>query len=191
MGGYGLLKFDPLGMVDTDFRVPEAKHNRLAVVYGRSDKGRLERVAWATDAFRKKPALLSGGGGLISTAEDYMRLACMLANGGELDGVRILGRRTVKLMAENHIPGLMGLPRVRDGSAFGLGCGYGLGGRVVVEEYAGLFGSAGTYSWDGLAGTSFFVDPREEMTALFLTQITPWPPAMVEQFKTLVYQALV
>jgi CubicO group peptidase (beta-lactamase class C family) len=183
--------FGPLGMTDTGFFAPEEKHGRLAAVYGKNAKGVLERVPWATDAYHAKPLFLSGGGGLVSTAEDYMRFALMLLNGGELDGARILGRRTVKLMTLNHVPQLMDLPAVKSGMAFGLGYGYGLGGRVMLEEYPGLYGSAGTYGWSGMAGTDFFVDHKEGLTALYMTQIIPWPPAMMEQFRTFVYQALV
>lgn len=182
--------FDPLGMSETGFSVPEAKQDRIAVVYGADSRGSLEPVDWACTGYGLDPVFMSGGGGLYSTAPDYLRFAQMLVNGGELDGARILGRRTVNLMATGHIPQLMDLPSIRDGSAFGIGCTYGLGGRVLVTEYEGLSGSPGTYGWDGLAGTTFFVDPAEDLTALFFTQITPWPPALHQQFRTLVYQAL-
>jgi CubicO group peptidase (beta-lactamase class C family) len=183
--------FGPLAMRDTGFSIPEEKRGRAAIVYGKGPGGTLDRVAWATDVYFKKPLFLSGGGGLVSTAEDYLRFALMLLNGGELDGQRVLGRRTVKLMMQNHVPQIMGLPSVSSGDAFGLGYGYGLGGRVMLEEYAGLFGSVGTYGWSGMACTDFLVDPKEGIVALFLAQAIPWPPSIMEQFRTLVYQALV
>lgn len=115
----------------------------------------------------------------------------MLLNGGELDGARVLVRRTVNLMASCHIPQLMEQPAIREGRAFGLGYTFGLGGRVFVDESSGLHGSTGAYSWSGLAGTTFWVDPKEELIGMFLPQVIPGPPGMHEQFQTLVYQALV
>jgi CubicO group peptidase (beta-lactamase class C family) len=182
--------FGPLGMKDTSFCVPDEKLSRLAAVYGRSDAGELQEVEWASRGYGTKPVFLSGGGGLFSTGPDYLRFAQMLVNGGALDGARILGRRTVDLMRMCHVAQLADLPAVRSGDAFDPGCTFGLGGRVVADESKGLFGSRGTYGWDGLAGTSFFVDPVEELTGLFFTQINPWPDRLLEQFRTLVYQAL-
>jgi CubicO group peptidase (beta-lactamase class C family) len=183
--------FRPLGMRDTFFAVPEEKKSRVAVVYGKGADGTLQRNDSVSAGYGLAPRFLSGGGGLYSTASDYLHFAQMLTAGGELDGVRILGRHTVDLMRSCHVPQIMDLPAVRDGSAFGPGCTYGLGGRVVVDDSKGLFGSIGTYGWDGAAGTTFLSDPREELTALFFTHVSPWPPGIHEQFKTLVYQALV
>jgi CubicO group peptidase (beta-lactamase class C family) len=182
--------FGPLGMADTGFFVPEGKHGRLAAVYEKDEAGGLRRMPSYTDAFNRKPLFLSGGGGLVSTAEDYLRFGLMLQNGGELDGARVLGRRTVRLMTLNHIPHLMRLPAIRSGRAFGPGYGYGLGGRVLVDERAGLWGSAGSYGWNGALGTLFFVDHAQEVAAMLLTQIDAWPPSHYEQFRTLVNQAI-
>lgn len=184
--------FGPLGMVDTGFHVPEEKHARLAKVYCRRKEGGLEPVPWSNDSYWKKPRFLSGGGGLVSTASDYLRFARMLLSGGELDGARILGRKTVDLMFSCHVPQLMDRPEAKDGKWFGKpGNTYGLGGRVVVDGAGGLFGSVGTYSWDGMAGTTFWVDPREELIGMFLPQMIPSPPGMFWKYRTLVYQALV
>jgi CubicO group peptidase (beta-lactamase class C family) len=182
--------FDPLGMEDTDFYVPKEKHARLAKVYSLRKEGGLEVVEWSNDAFWKKPRFLSGGGGLVSTASDYLRFARMLLAGGELDGHRVLGRRTVRLMASCHVPQLMDLREIMDRKPFGPGCTFGLGGRVVADETAGLYGSVGSYSWDGLAGTTFWVDPKEDLIGLFLPQMIPGPPQMNERIRTFVYQAL-
>jgi CubicO group peptidase (beta-lactamase class C family) len=182
--------FAPLGMKDTFFAVPDAKLSRVAKVYGANGKGGLQFNDIASRGYGVKPSFLSGGGGLSSTVTDYLRFAQMLVNGGELDGARVLGRRTVDLMRQSHVAQLAELPAIRDGSAFGPGCTFGLAGRVVVDESRGLFGSAGTYSWDGMAGTTFIADPREELVGLFFTQVNPWPPSFHEQFRTLVYQSL-
>ncbi len=183
--------FAPLGMVDTDFYVPPEKHSRLAKVYSRRESGGFEVVDWSNDAFWTKPKFFSGGGGLVSTAADYLCFAQMLVNGGALDGNRLLGRRTVRLMASGHIPQLMNQPRFAEGRAFGPGCTFGLGGRVFMDEAVGLYGSAGTYSWDGMACTTFWADAKEELVGMLLPQMISWPVALHEQFKVSVYQALI
>ena len=183
--------FGPLGMKDTDFFVPQEKHGRLGKVYAPRAGGGFEVVEWSTNAFSKKRLFFSGGGGLVASASDYLQFASMLLGSGELDGVRVLGRRTVDLMFSGHIPQLMGRPEILDGSAFGLGHTYGLGGRVLVDESKGLFGSLGSYGWDGLASTTFWVDRKEELVAMLLPQMIPGPTGMHEQFRTLVYQALI
>jgi CubicO group peptidase (beta-lactamase class C family) len=136
---------DPLGMVDTDFFVPPEKRGRMAKVYSPKKQGGLETVAWATDNFLNKPRFLSGGGGLVSTAVDYLRFSQMLLNGGMLDRERVLGRETVRLMMSSHTPGIMDLPEIREGKAFGRGFAYGLGGRVLMDDSVGLAGSAGSF----------------------------------------------
>jgi CubicO group peptidase (beta-lactamase class C family) len=182
--------FGPLGMVDTGFYAPPDKAERLAKVYGLRKEGGLELVEWSTNAFSRKPKFFSGGGGLVSTAMDYLRFAQMLLNGGALDGVRVLGRKIVALMASNHVPQLA-LPCIQEGWAFRLGYTMGLGMRVVVDEAAsGLSGSVGSFTWAGLAATDFWVDPREELIGLFLPQAIPGPAGMHEQYRVLVYQAL-
>ena len=119
--------FGPLGMPDTDFYAPPEKHSRLAKVYGMRPEGGLERVEWSTNGYHRKPGFLSGGGGLVSTAADYLRFAQMLLNGGELDGERVLGRRTVRAMGQNHAsrlpyPVFPAEWRRHLGCAMGMGC---------------------------------------------------------------------
>ncbi len=181
--------FVPLGMPDTSFCVPDEKLSRLATVYRAKESGGLVTAEVENRGYGTNPTFFSGGGGLFSTPRDYMRFAQMLVNGGELDGARILGRRMVDLMRMSHVGGLPITPE-RRADAFSPGCTFGLGGRVVEDESVGLQGSRGTYSWDGLACTTFFADPREELAAVFFTQISTWPARIHEQFRTLVYQAL-
>ncbi len=182
----------PLGMEDMDFYVPEAKLGRLAAAYGPTENGGIELLdAPATSQYCSPPRFLSGGHGLVSTASDYMRFAQMLLNGGELDGARLLGRKTVELMTINHLPDELVPIQVPPHTLHG--CGFGLGFRVVVNAaQAGLLTSEGEFGWGGAASTSFFVDPREELIGLLLTQLIPsryYP--IRNQFKGLVYQALV
>jgi CubicO group peptidase (beta-lactamase class C family) len=170
--------FQPLGMTDTGFWVEEPDTNRLAALYTPSaDTGRATRF----DAFGKAaltpPGFLSGGGGLVSTAHDYYRFTSMLRRGGELDGVRLLGPRTVRYMARNHLPGgadleAFGRPLFAESQFRGVG--FGLGFSVVQDPVAyrtpaGL----GEFAWGGLASTAFWVDPEEDIVAIFLTQLMP------------------
>jgi CubicO group peptidase (beta-lactamase class C family) len=184
--------FGPLGMEDTGFYVPEAKLERFAAMYGPAEDGGLKLLdAPATSPFRKPPRFLSGGIGLVSTADDYIRFTQMLLNGGELEGTRLLGRKTVELMTTNHLPDELIPIRMQPHALHG--CGFGLGFRVVVNAgQAGLLTSEGEYGWGGAASTSFFVDPKEDLIGLLLTQLMPsrtYPNR--NQFKVLVGQALV
>jgi len=184
--------FEPLGMVDTDFYVPETKLDRFAALYSPLGDDGIKLIdAPATSPFSKPTDCLSGGVGLLSTASDYMRFCQMLLNGGELDGVQLLGRKTVELMRANHLPDEL-IP-IRVGAHAQHGCGFGLGFRVLVHAaQAGRLGSEGEFGWGGYASTSFFVDPKEELIGLLLTQLAPsryYP--IRNEFKVLVYQALV
>ena len=185
--------FGPLGMHDTRFGVGETPDPRLVRLYALTDSG----LVPADDAARgiEHPAHRSGGGGLISSAHDYHRFTQMLLRGGELDGVRLLGSRTVDFMTRNHLPGGVDL------AAYGRplysespmpGVGFGLGFSVDLDPAAtGRPGSPGTYGWGGMAGTRFWVDPAEELTALFFTQaFTSTPLPVREGLRQLVYQAL-
>jgi CubicO group peptidase (beta-lactamase class C family) len=184
----------PLGMRDTAFW---ADDHRLAALYSPDPRtGRAARNQPMDGGARRPPTLLSGGGGLVSTAADYHRFTQMLLNGGALDGVRLLGTRTVDYMVRNHLPGGVDL------EAFGRplfaempfsGVGFGLGFSVVVDPVKGRsLCSAGEYAWGGAASTAFWVDPAEELTALFFTQLLPSSTHPIRsQFRTLVYQALV
>ncbi len=151
--------------------------------------------AWGT-AILSPPTMLSGGGGLVSTAADYHRFTQMLRNRGELDGVRLLSPRTVDYMARNHLPGgadleTMGRPLFAETTFDGVG--FGLGFSVVLDPAANkVLSSPGEYAWGGAASTAFWVDPVEDLTALFFTQLLPSSTYPIRtQLKQLVYQALV
>ena len=180
---------DPLGMKNTVFGRPDALKDRFAVIYGRSEAGQLQPTG-ALDQPGAATRVL-GGFSLSSTAADYARFAQMLVNSGELDGVRILSRKTVDLMASNHLP--PGVTRGAAGGGTAGGEGYGLGVRVVTDPAAaGNLTSAGTFGWSGAAGTHFFVDRDEELVAVFMIQSMGGGGArMSDEFETLVYQAIV
>ncbi len=182
--------FEPLDMRDTGFRLADSQMDRFAQVYRQTkDKraiepvpgGRLERYVEDTKWY-------SGGGGLVSTTRDYLRFCQMLLNGGELDGQRILSRKTVELMTVDHIADV---PRASSISRPGYG--FGLDFAVHLDPAAsGLNGSAGEYNWGGLAGTIFWIDPAEELIGLYMIQMLP--PRFGDsrnQFKRLAYQAIV
>jgi CubicO group peptidase (beta-lactamase class C family) len=186
--------FGPLGMTDTGFWTEDL--DRLAALYLPAPGTRL---AVRNDTFgalgTKRPACLSGGGGLVSTAADYHRFTQMLLRGGELDGVRLLGPRAVRLMASNHLPGNVDLEE------FGRplfaempfsGHGFGLGFSVLQDPVAAkTLASAGEFAWGGAASTAFWVDPDEDITALFFTQLLPSSTHPLRQeLRALVYQAL-
>ncbi len=189
--------FEPLGMVDTGFAVPSGEVERLAACYALTPADPLvETDPVATSTFLEPPTFLSGGGGLVSTAADYLGFAHMLLNGGELDGARILGRKTVEYMTANHLPtggdlASMG-QRVFSETTYE-GIGFGLGFSVMLDPArAAVVGSVGEFAWGGAASTMFWVDPREELVGLLLTQLIPssaYP--LRREMKALTYQALV
>jgi CubicO group peptidase (beta-lactamase class C family) len=182
--------FDPLGMKETVFGRPEALKDRFAVIYSPDPTGKLQ-PSGALDQPGSSSRVL-GGISLSSTASDYARFARMLVNSGELDGVRILSRKTVDLMDSNHLPD--GVTRGAAGGGTAGGEGYGLGVRVVTDPArAGNLTSAGTFGWSGAAGTHFFVDRQEDLTAVFMIQRMGGAggPSMTDEFETLVYQAIV
>ncbi len=175
---------EPLGMVDTDFSVPEEKADRYATLYEPTEDGGIQVMENIPVASGPLSFFHAGGAGLQSTAADYMRFCQMMLNEGELDGVRLLGRKTVELMTMNHIPDDW-QPLWRTGSGFGLGF-------AVVTDVADTqsLGSLGTYSWGGLASTTFWIDPVEDLIAIMMTQLigdSPFHP----QFRVLTYQAIV
>jgi CubicO group peptidase (beta-lactamase class C family) len=184
----------PLGMTDTAFW---ADDDRLAALYSPDPRtGRAVRNVEMDGPARRPPVFLSGGGGLVSTAADYHRFTRMLLGGGALDGVRLLGTRTVDYMVRNHLPGgvdleVFGRPLFAEMPFAGVG--FGLGVSVVVDPVKGhSLCSAGEYAWGGAASTAFWVDPAEQITALFFTQLLPSSTYPIRsQFRTLVYQALV
>lgn len=182
----------PLGMKDTAFYLTEARRPRLAALYEERDGQLVESKPGGNilrDEPTKRPAFDSGGGGLYSTLDDYARFAQMLLNGGELDGARVLGRKTIDLMRTNH---LTPAQRATDNWDTQRGYGYGLGVRVRMEnEAAGSNGSVGEWGWDGMAGTWFCVDPAEDLIALFLVQRAPGDHArLIKPFMATFYGAL-
>lgn len=159
--------FDPLGMKDTGFFVSPEKLDRVATLYHINEGLRAEERWYET----KKPEFESGGGGLYSCVHDYSRFAQMLLHGGALDGVRILGRKTVDLISTDHLT-----PEQRKGDSWDTqrGYGYGLGVRVMTNpELAGINGSVGEWGWDGAFGNWFCVDPKENLTCVYLTTNHP------------------
>ncbi len=180
--------FKPLGMVDSGFHVPEEKWERLATLYTPNvDRTIKSYVGPPQDSYKKPATLLSGGGGLVSTTMDYARFCQMLLAGGELDGVRILSRKTVELMSADH---LGDIPRV--GQLLPTGYGFGLTfavNRGIGET--GAIGSQGEYNWGGAAGTRFWIDPKEEMIGIFMVQILPHTDLTYgSEFKQLAYQSI-
>ncbi len=186
----------PLGMDDTCWYVDGTDTARLAALYAADPAtGRAVRHDAIGDLAYEKPTLLSGGGGLISSAADYHRFTQALVRGGELDGVRLLAPRTVRFMTRNHLPGGQDLGTLSTGGFAETsldGIGFGLGFAVVDDPIPSrLPSSAGEYYWGGVASTAFWIDPVEEITALFFTQLVPssaWP--IRPQLRQLVYSAL-
>ncbi len=181
--------FKPLGMNDTDFYVPQGKINRFAASYRRAKDGTIQvSDKPETSTFLKHPTLCSGGGGLVSTASDYMRFAQMLLNKGELEGTRLLGRKTVEFMTKNQLSDEL-LP-IHPGL---LGQGFGLG-FAVLESTAQSYsiGSEGEFEWRGIYNTFFWVDPKEDMILILMTQFSPYLYyPTYKEFKVLTYQAIV
>jgi len=186
----------PLAMADTGFEVAAENLDRLAMLYGHAGDGAMTaRDGIAESEFGPgRVDTFSGGGGLLSTACDYLRFAEMLRRGGELDGVRLLGPSTVSLMTANHLPGTIAElgPTPWTETSFE-GLGFGLGVSVMVDPTrAEQAGSPGDYGWGGAASTVFWIDPVADMTVLFLTQLSPshsYPNRT--ELRALVYQALV
>lgn len=173
----------PLGMVDTAFHVQPRDHPRLAEAFAKDpdtgDAVLLQKV-------RDPPMLESGGGGLVSTAGDYARFLQMLLNGGTLEGVRLLGRKTVEFMTADHLGSMTGAPDL-------LLPGYGFGLGFAVRVSAGIArtpGSVGEYFWGGLAGTTFWVDPGEQLFAILLIQAPGQRAYYAALFRDLVYAAI-
>jgi CubicO group peptidase (beta-lactamase class C family) len=176
--------FEPLGMNETSFVVPDYAHDRQATVYRNNDKDKKLEKSSFTLRFPK--SYFSGAGGLVSCAADYGRFAQMLLNRGELDGKRVLSPRSVELMSSNHVgdmfPGQLGRPK---------GMGFGLTVEVVQDSVlAGMYRSNGSFGWDGAFGTHFWVDPKEKLIAVLLVQ-TSAARTIHRDFETAVMQAIV
>lgn len=189
--------FKPLQMNDTFFAVPADKTERLTDCWTFvPGKGRVMYDRGAQSAWSREPVQLSGGGGLVSTALDYHRFCRMLLNGGELEGTRIVSRKTLELMTMNHLPGngdLASLSRSLFSEATNAGVGFGLGFAVNLNPAPNLMpGSVGEFYWGGMFSTAFFVDPVEEVTMVFMTQLSPSSTYPIRrELKTLIYSALV
>jgi CubicO group peptidase (beta-lactamase class C family) len=198
--------FEPLGMSDTAFGVPETQRHRLSAMYGFRDinapgmtfgalygehdgnVGRREvqdtYPVDAPDVFQR------GGTGLFSTASDYLRFAMMLLHGRAGDGTRILGRKTLELMHTNHLPADL-LPFMFNGRPFARGYGFGLGSRVAMDVGAtAVYGSVGEFGWGGAAKTYFWVDPVEDLVGLFMTQFMGALDNPQNDLRALAYQAI-
>ena len=196
--------FDPLGMKDTGFFVPAEKARRLAACYSAGAmtfhatdrKGELTlQDDPATSSFLSPPSLISGGGGLCSTSADYLTFCRALLNGGELDGVRLVGPKTLALMTSNHLPDGKTLPELSRSlfsEATYHGIGFGLGFSVTLDPARTLIpGSAGEYAWGGAATTSFWIDPAEELIAIFMTQVLPSTATPIRrELRTMIYSAI-
>ncbi len=170
--------FDPLGMDDTGFHVPAEKIDRFAANYERGPDKRLRLLDDPAGSHYGEPqTFFSGGGGLVSTAHDYYRFCQMLLNGGELDGARLLGPKTIELMTMNHLPNGEDLSERALGTfseTANDGVGFGLGFAMIVDlPRTQNVGSIGEYYWGGAASTIFWIDPAEEMIVIFLTQFMP------------------
>ncbi len=188
--------FAPLGMDDTFFAVPADKLHRLADCYTFvPGKGRVMYDRGEASAWSREPTLVSGGGGLVSTALDYHRFCRMLLDHGTLDGARILSRKSVDLMAMNHLPGgadLASMSRSMFSESTNAGVGFGLGFAVTTDVAPTLVpGSVGEFYWGGLFSTAFFIDPVERIIMIFMTQMSPSNTYPVRrELKTLIYSAL-
>ena len=199
--------FDPLGMTDTGFGVPDSKLDRLSAMYGLPDLigenySAIQLVEAALSGFNERidvsatyptntPDVFARGGlGLFSTAGDYMRFAQMLGNNGVLDGERLLSRKTLELMHSNHLPAelmpfeILGLPQP--------GMGFGLGSRVMLDvAQTGGTGSVGEYGWAGAAKTYYWVDPVEELVGVFMSQYMTGVLLPDRDMRSLTYQAII
>jgi CubicO group peptidase (beta-lactamase class C family) len=186
----------PLGMTDTGFHAPGGAAHRLASCYQPGPDGRIQLQDDAeTSSFRAAPSFVSGGGGLVSTAADYLKFCQMLLNGGTLGGHRFIGRKTLDLMTANHLPGGVDLPalsRSLFSEAAYSGVGFGLGFATTIDPAATLMpGSRGDYFWGGAASTFFWCDPAEDLAVIFMTQLIPSSTYPVRrELRTMVYAAL-
>ena len=185
--------YAPLSMRDAGFYVPQEKRQRFATLYRANPQGEL--VAGQPDDYAKEPTMASGGGGMVSTAEDYYRFAQMLANGGELEGKRVLAPSTVKLMTSNHTPESLltgefgiGMSVIRPGFAWGYDCAV-----IFDPAEANLPDGKGTFFWDGAAGTWFFVDPTNDIVFVAMIQRMTSPDNHPLEYRAheAIHQALV
>ena len=181
--------FKPLGMVDTGFDADLDKLDRYAALYRATEGGKYEKSTNAIiarlDASGKSRKICSGGGGLFSTAADYLRFCRMMLNQGQLDSEQLLSRPTVEMMTRNHLS--------EEQHPFGMeGIGFGLGFSVVTDlAQSAILGSEGVFRWGGAAATTFWIDPQEELIAILMTQLLGNPHPFLSQFRVLTYQAII
>jgi CubicO group peptidase (beta-lactamase class C family) len=189
----------PLGMVDTDFYVEGDDIERFAANYRPGEAGEPTLVTAdrpdSSSIYCSPRTYLSGAGGLVSTASDYMRFCKMLANGGSLDGARIIGPRTLEFMTLNHLPGGKDLAHMGSDEAGETrrdGIGFGLGFAVLLDPAtAGVIGTPGEYYWGGAASTAFFISPAEELCMVFLTQLRPSSTYPIRrELRSIIYSAI-
>ena len=189
----------PLQMTDTDFVVAPTHQTRMVTCYVQQPEGLKVFDAYPNEKYFVPPKLESGGGGLAGTAADYLRFARMLLNKGELDGVRLLSPKTVALMTANHLPDGREIadmsPSADSFNESGYrGIGFGLGVAVTLDPVrVGIPGSAGEFAWGGMASTAFFVDPKEDMAVVFMTQVitdTARRVRLRRDLRTLIYGAM-
>ena len=189
------LIFKPLNMNDTFFEVPINKVKKFCSLYTRTKSESLKLLECAgSSRFCKPVNMYSGGGGLISSMRDYLVFLEMIRCGGRYDDVQILGRKTVELMSRNHLPGdmaSMGQPTFSEMPMEGIG--FGLGGAILLDPAkAQILGSEGEFTWGGMASTAFWIDPKEELSVVFMTQLIPSSCYPIRrELRVLVYQALV
>ncbi len=186
---------EPLGMDDTGFEVPPGQGRRLAACYTAGADGAISLSDDPeTSAYHETPTFFAGGAGLVSTAADYLKFSRMLLNRGELDGRRLLAPKTLQLMTANHLPGgsdLASMSKSMFSESTNEGVGFGLGVAVMLDPARALLpGTPGDFFWGGAAGTYFWVDPAEELTVVFMTQLLGSPPSLRRELRTMVYSAL-
>jgi CubicO group peptidase (beta-lactamase class C family) len=190
----------PLGMSDTSFVITEDRTQRFAANYQRQRDDRLTVIDDPAKSQYRERTFFSGGGGLVSTAYDYFRFASMMLNKGELDGIRLLGRKTVELMTMNHLPDgqdltALAMPGMFTETGY-YGVGFGLGFSVMQSPARAMIaGTPGEFAWGGAAGTAFWIDPGEELIVVFMTQIMqmglPAPYPLRRYLRTLTYASVI
>lgn len=185
----------PLGMMDTDFYVHAGKEARFAACYAATATGGMVlQDEPAKSPYLKPPSLISGGGGLVSTASDYLKFCRLMISGGTLGNVQLLSPKTIELMTKNHLPDNKDLPALSRSlfSEATYNCiGFGLGFAVTMDPARTMIpGSEREYSWGGAASTAFWIDPREELIAIFMTQLLPSSSTPIRrELRTLVYSS--